>query len=302
MIFSRQNKRADQPQRRLQTDTTEESTVVRSGFRRNQTLSGIRRYQDGTSERTRLHHLARRRRHMGGVFGLVLATIVFLALLLTQFIARVEISGTTQVLSRAMNTKVYEALIDEYLAVHPVERLRFLLNTQALTVFVSSERPEVSSIALGGLRQLTDGQFTVTFREPIAGWQINSRQYYVDKDGVVFETTYVTPPRVQIVDQSGISPDQGTAVVSARLLSFVGRAVALAGEGGYTVSSVTLPAGTTRQLELRITDVAPYIRFSIDRAVGEQVEDMIRSVEYLRSRGVSPEYIDVRVEGRAIYR
>lgn len=301
MMFARQKKRGDdQPQRRTYREPAQEP--ARPQFRRNQTLSGVRRHEDGTSERTRVHHLASRRRKMLGVFGIVLAAIVVLSLLLTQFMARVSIGGATQQVSRPVTTNVYEAHINDYLAINPVERLRFLLNETALTNYVASTSPEVASIKLGGMRQLTDAQFTISFREPIAGWQINNRQYYVDRDGVVFEENYFTPPTVQIVDESGISPEAGTAVASARLLSFVGRAVSVAGEGGYQVTSVTLPAGTTRQLELRLKNVQPYIRLTIDRAVGEQIEDMIRSITFLRERGRGAEYIDVRVEGRAVYR
>lgn len=301
MILSRLKKRTEaQPQRRAYREPAVETE--RPQFRRNQTLSGIRRHEDGTSERTRVHHLASRRRKMLGVFGIVLAAIVLLTILLTQFMARVTIGSATQQVSRPVTTSVYEERINEYLAINPVERLRFLLNEPALTSYVAATEPEVALIELGGMRQLTDAQFTITFREPIAGWQINNRQYYVDSQGVVFEENYFTPSTVQIVDESGISPEAGTAVASARLLSFVGRAVSVAGEGGYNVTSVTLPSGTTRQLELRLENVQPFIRLTIDRAVGEQIEDMIRSINFLRERGRSAEYIDVRVEGRAVYR
>jgi hypothetical protein len=117
----------------------------------------------------------------------------------------------------------------------------------------------------------------------------------------VFEKNYYETPSVQIIDESGISPEQGSAVASARLLSFVGKVVAQAEEGNYQVTEAILPVGTTRQLEIRLKDVQPLIKLSIDRGAGEQVEDMIRVLRYLNSKGLSPSYVDVRVTGRAVY-
>jgi len=90
-------------------------------------------------------------------------------------------------------------------------------------------------------------------------------------------------------------------VASARLLSFVGRVVALAGESSYQVTEAILPSGTTRQLEIRLKDVGPLVKLSIDRGAGEQVEDMVRVLRYMSSRGVGATYVDVRVSGRAVY-
>lgn len=274
-----------------------------SQFRRNQTLSG-RQHPAGhpESERGKIHHLAARRRKVGGIFLLVLSVIIVLTLLLTQYIARVTISGSSQQLSRSADTAAYEEKVNEYLSINPVERLRFMFNDASLVAFMSESHPEVAELSLRPLRDLTTAQLRVSLREPIAGWQINNQQYYVDADGVVFQENYFEDPGVQIVDESGISPEQGTAVASARLLSFVGRLVSEAGESGYTVQSVSLPPDSTRQLEVRLEGVKPFIRFTVDRVVGEQVEDMDRSVRYLRDRDRGVEYIDVRVAGRAVYR
>mgnify|MGYP007008426377 FL=1 len=274
-----------------------------SQFRRNQTLSGRQHQADHPeSERGKIHHLAARRRKAGGIFLLVLSVIIVLTLLLTQYIARVTISGSSQQLSRSADTVAYEEKVNEYLSINPVERLRFMFSETSLVAFMSESHPEVAELSLRPLRDLTTAQLRVSLREPIAGWQINNQQYYVDADGVVFQENYFEDPGAQIVDESGISPEQGTAVASARLLSFVGRLVSEAGESGYTVQSVSLPPDSTRQLEVRLKDVKPFIRFTVDRVVGEQVEDMDRSVRYLRDRDRGVEYIDVRVAGRAVYR
>lgn len=306
MIQFKSRKQVDTPRRRQSSEFVRTPASLQkdgSQFRRNQTLSGVRRPDSGpVSERTRLHHLARRRRHVGSIFGLVLVGIIVLAALLTQFTGRVVVAGSSTPLAKPIQSQAYEKVINEYLAINPVERLRFMLNEVALSEFIAAELPEVAQVKLTSTDNIVESNFTLTLREPVAGWQINGNQYYVDPLGVVFQTNYFEVPTVQIVDQSGVSPEQGTIVASARLLSFVGRVVALAGQGSYVVTQATLPSGTTRQLEIRLKDVQPFVKLSIDRGAGEQIEDMIRSLDYLNSVARGVEYVDVRIEGKAIYR
>ena len=305
-------KKQELPRRRQNSDgdfvRTPATPSAGNQFRRNQTLSGVRRPEsEPASERTRMHALARRRRHVGAVFTLVLVAIVILAALLTQFTGRVVVSGASTSISRTLDPNKYEKAINDYLGIHPVERLRFVLNENALSAFVSNVMPEVSHVTLSSTDTIVESNFTLTFRKPVAGWQINGRQYYVDDKGVVFQNNYYETPTVQIVDQSGVSPQQGSIVASARLLSFVGRVVSLSaassvpGQGSYVVTQAILPSGTTREIIITLKDVQPQIKLSIDRGAGEQVEDMIRSLNFLKSQGRGAQYVDVRISGRAVY-
>lgn len=292
------------PRRRRSTDFVRTPTQTDTGsqFRRNQTLSGVHHAEaEPLSERARMHHLASRRRRVGAILTLVVAIIIVLVGLISQFTGSVVVAGSTAALTHKIQPDHYEKAINDYLAIHPVERLRFAMNESALSRYVSEQLPEVSHVQLTSTDAITQSNFTLTFRKPVAGWQINGHQYYVDQAGVVFQSNYYETPPVQIVDQSGISPEQGSIVASARLLSFVGRVVALAGQGNYTVTQAILPSGTTRELDVTLKDVQPRIKLSIDRGAGEQVEDMIRSLTYLQSQEKSAQYIDVRVSGRAVY-
>lgn len=301
--FSSKSKN-DPPRRRHSSDFVRTPAPIDSGnqFRRNQTLSGVKRPESQpVSERTRMHHLARRRRHIGAVLSLVLGIIIVLGILLFQFTGSVVVAGSSAALTRPIQPTQYEKVINDYLAIHPVERLRFVLNETALSSFVSAALPEVSRVALTSTDNIVQSNFTLTVRKPVAGWQINGRQYFVDTTGVVFQNNYYATPSVQIVDQSGATPAQGTIVASARLLSFVGRVVSIAGQGSYTVTQAILPSGTTRELDIQLKDIQPRIKLSIDRGAGEQVEDMIRSLTFLKSQAKSAQYIDVRISGRAVY-
>jgi hypothetical protein len=273
-----------------------------SQFRRNRTLSGVVREAPEVSARVRVHHLARQRRKVGSMLLLILVGIGLLALLLTQFTAKVIITSASTSVSNSIDGIIYEEMINDYLGIHPAERLRFILNEQELSNYAAAVVPEVASVDQTGSENIVETRFSITFREPIAGWQINGRQFYVDDHGIVFDKNYYTEPTVQIIDESGLSPEQGSTVASARFLSFVGRVVGLSKDRGYEVTEAILPSGTTRQLEIRIKGVSPRVKLSIDRGAGEQVEDMARALNYLTERKLKPSYVDVRVSGRAVYR
>jgi hypothetical protein len=292
------------PSRRLADREPHSRTdnLSNSQFRRNRTLSGVVRETPEVSARAKVHHLARQRRKVGGMLVLILIGIGLLALLLTQMTAKVIITSATTSVSTAVDGATYEEIINDYLGVHPAERLRFVLNEQELSNYAAAVAPEIASIDQTGSENIVETRFSITFREPIAGWQINGRQFYVDDQGVVFEKNYYKAPTVQIIDESGLSPEQGTTVASARFLSFVGRVVGLSKDRGYVVTEAILPSGTTRQLEIRIKGMTPRVKLSIDRGAGEQVEDMARALNYLTARKLKPSYVDVRVSGRAVYR
>ena len=275
------------------------------GYRRNQTLSGVRHVTEENSSRRKVHSLADKRRKAGLGFLISAAVVVLLSVLLFQLIGSVVLTSGSADLSRSFSSKEeeYREAISSYFGTQPVERLKFLLNEEALTNYVGGVFPEVKTLKLSEDNNLAEARFVIEFRKPVAGWQIKDRQYYVDSEGVVFEENYFISPGVQIVDESGVDVQQGGGVVaSGRLLGFVGRVVSLSESGGHKVTKVVLPEGTTRRLDVTYEGVAPTIRFSVDRGAGEQVSEATLSISHLASRGLSAQYIDVRVAGRAVYR
>lgn len=276
--------------------------TTQTAYRRNRTLSSYRHNTPEESSRQKAHTLTLQRRRLGGIFFIVAVAAASLMLLLWQLIAQVHITTSTKQLSGSFETAQYEDAINDFLNINPAQRMKFVLDESALTAFVASEYPEVEALKMSGTPGLSQSNFAVTFRTPVAGWQINGNQYYVDANGVVFEKNYYDTPGVQIVDESGVSPEQGSAVVGTRLLGFLGRIVSEAQGRGYTPVKAVLPEGTTRQVRVEFQDIATAVKFSIDRGAGEQMEDADRALSYLKSKGSGVEYIDVRVAGRAAYR
>lgn len=312
------NKKAPTPRRRQVGSTASSAQQVRStevdrqqryAFRRNRTLTGSMSTDVASagstasaqlkSPRVHAHDLAQQRQRLGVVlFGVILVAII-LFILVSQFTASVVVR------SRDLATKLdstYVGVIEEYLRARPVERLRFALNRANLNAYVQAQAPEVAEVRLDGSAGLGSSAFIITARTPIAGWAVGDTQQYVDSTGTAFTRNYTAPPEVQIVDDSGVRSVAGQAVASDNFLSFVGRVVGLAGTSGYTVTQVIIPQGTTRQVALVIKDIPYQVKLSVDRPAGEQVEDMARSIRWLTSEGQKPEYLDVRVSGRAFYR
>ncbi|CAN5390098.1 hypothetical protein BH10PAT4_BH10PAT4_1280 [soil metagenome] len=279
-------------------------------FARNRTLTGSTsnalsdhyRPSELHSPRTSAHHLASQRRKIGSVFLMVLGAFAALLFILLQFTARVSVSVSDTSLSKPFNEQTYVAAVNNYLGGHPLSRLRFVLDTKDLQRYLSGVVPEVADVSNVALGAIGETNVTLTLRRPVAGWTINSTQYYVDADGIAFEKNYFANPMVQIIDNSGIALEQGTAVASNRFLGFVGRVVALSKSRGYTVVQAIIPKDTTRQLEIRLKETTTSVKLSVDRTVGEQVEDMTRALDYLKTRGSTPAYIDVRVSGKAFYK
>lgn len=311
-LFSKKQQQ-DLPRRRQQSDApsraSEQELEQRYAFRRNRTITGSASSRiasanesgaDLKSPRVQAHELAKKRRNIGGTLLFVLACSLGLFALVFQFTADpvVRITGDASI----KPDDVYEKVIQDYLGAQPAERLRFLLNEENLTDYLQRKAPEVQTVDVEGASGFGTSTFALTMRAPIAGWNVGGKQRYVDASGVAFTRNYFAAPAVQIIDKSGIQVAPGQAIASNRFLGFVGQVVGLARAQSYTVTQVIIPEATTRQVELRLRDIEYPIKFSVDRPAGEQVEDMTRAIQWMIARSIKPEYVDVRVSGKAYYR
>ncbi len=311
-LFSKKQKTSVPTRRKEGATVRDEQQLAdidqRYNFRRNRTLTGSSSSQIASvsennaqmkSPRVQAHELIRKRRRFGSLLTLTIVAALGLYGLIHQFTATLAIKtpGVTAAIDKS-----YEEAIQNYLGSRPIERLRFLTNESSLSAYVREKLPEVASVRVGDNGGLGKSVMTIMMREPLVGWTIQGKQQYVDASGTAFSKNYYPAPAVQIVDNSGIHPDSGQAIASNRFLGFVGRTVGLARAEGYKVTQVVIPAVTTRQVELRIDGIAYPIKLSVDRSVGEQIEDMSRTLAWMKQRSLTPQYIDVRVSGKAFYR
>lgn len=281
-----------------------------TAFRRNRTLTGslsseVQSVNEHTAElrspRVHVHGLRHHRRRLSTLLAFCLGGALLMAWLVYQSIATISIrvSGVT-----AGDTTLYQRITQEYLNRYPLERFRFSLDTTKLTEYIQTTYPEVDRVlpnvsygdALGA------AELTITVRKPVVVWRTTSSQLYVDASGNAFERNFFASPLVEVIDKSGVQAHGNQVLVSNRFLSFIGTLVGKMRQQGYEVTQVTLPLNSLRQVEVSLAGIAYPIKFSVDRPVGEQVEDADRSVRYLKSNGSSLEYIDVRVSGKAFYK
>jgi hypothetical protein len=231
----------------------------------------------------------------------VILSIILIWTLISNFTVSPQVVVGDLTVTQTVNKARYEKVIQDYLNINPTNRLSIFLDNKSLDQYVISNLPEVNGVSQRNMAGIGLTNFVITLRKPVAGWKINSKQYYVDSDGFQFEMNYFGAPSVQIVDQSGISTSASTAIASKRFLSFVGQIVSLAKTYGYTVTEAILPANTTRELEIKINESKSLIKLSIDRPAGEQIEDMDNAIKYFVAHNQTPSYVDVRVSGKAFY-
>lgn len=287
-------------QREIHSRDSSSSLRQPTTFRRNRTLSAP--MAGSKSPRTSVHNLANKRRKILSILLVIVALIIVIQLLIFNFTTSpfVVVSGNS--LLEKVNPDRYSKAIQDYLEIKPLERLSFLLNQEKLSIYVSNKLPEVEKVRLSKERKVGSASFRVTMRKPVAGWLIDGKKYYVDANGVTFEKNHFTEPTVQIIDNTGAPVQSGTMSVSKRLLGFVGLVVSTASEYGYNVTEAALPVSTMRELDVTVEGSGYPIKLSIDRPVGEQIEDMSRALSYFTANSISPEYIDVRVENKAYYK
>jgi hypothetical protein len=241
------------------------------------------------------------RKKVGMILGISIASLVVIVIGLTQFTGSVTLSASdSTALTKQFDEMTYQKHFDAYYEKYPLERFRFLTNYDQLSLWIQSSAPEVLSVVPAGIDGLGVAHYEIRFRQPSAGWRVGDQQFYVDTNGVTYKQNYFSEPAVNVLDHSGARVEQGEAIASSRLLSFVGRAVALAKERGVEVTQIEIPTQSMRQVYMYGKDI-PVVRMTIDRGVEAQIIDMAKALAFFKAKGESPSYIDVRTSGRAFY-
>jgi hypothetical protein len=296
-------KSVEQPRRRTDTSAYEARREVLpqqpNQFQRNRTLPQQPKDQSVRSQAHQLR-LLRRRILLIVAFGsgIVVVTLFIASQLMTS--VRVSLINTAHAVNQSQQSE-YKKVIEEYLDTHPIERLRFAVNTPQLLRIMQETHPEVDTLSVRS-DGLGKAAFIVTAKKPVAMWVVGSTTLFVDTDGITFKDNYYATPQVQVVDNSGASVPQGQAVASSRLLSFVGQVVAKAQARNFSIAEIEIPAGAIRKVAIRMKDVPPKIYMTIDRGAGEQVDDMVDTLNYMKNHSITADYIDVRTPSKAFYK
>lgn len=302
-------KRKKQPGRKVQLMNGQNDY----SFRRSRTLSGSPAQQASTpsgesshrlrSDRTHLHDLRKKRRRMIGVLGLAVVSSMSLLWLMGQYTATVATVQVSPATVTPPPSGRYQQAIAQYLKERPLQRFNFWLNEASLSTYLAGRYLEVSTVTKTDSALFSAANFSVSLRRPEVAWKLGDADYFVDASGVSFRDNYFAPPSVRVRDNSGLQPSSGDLLVSGRFLGFIGQVVALTNASPVgQVSEIVVPGISSRQIEMRLASRGYPIKLYVEREATFQVEDLVRAVAYFDKRAVSPEYIDVRVEGKAYYR
>ena len=289
----------DQPlTRREKRELAEKSRAVSlsQNFNRNQTISG---YRAEESERMENRKLVIRRRKISGFFIGLMAASILIFIILLQLVIKISVVAPATKLNQP---EKYAQAIDSYYNARPIERLQSYLDKQNLLNELQREYPEIEDIT--GLRtvNLTNYKFELKFRQPVAAWKSGSAMLYVDSNGVSFTKNYYDEPKIIISDESALQVSSGKTIASNSFIGFIGRLISAAQQKELTVSKISIPPASLRQVEVTLDGVKFPVKMLTTASVEGQVNNLVSAINYFNQHQISPSYLDLRVEGKGYYK
>lgn len=109
-------------------------------------------------------------------------------------------------------------------------------------------------------------------------------------------------PETEYVLQAQIVDEDNRGQVSTRIKNYIIQLEQDFKDLGYTITQVTLPTGTSRELYVDLANEEVYFKVNTDRDSAVTAEDADRVLRYLKENDLHPQYADIRVAGRAYYK
>jgi cell division septal protein FtsQ len=207
-------------------------------------------------------------------------------------------------------TKVgYEETMINYAATHSPLKQIWLLDKVALTSFTINKHPEISKIDLSASQPLsTEVDSKLFFRKPIFIWEGVGETYFIDEEGVLFSKNMFKEQKLdslpKIEDQGGVAPDPGQTVLTETIVSDIAQIYSLLPKlyPENKVNKIILPPAA-REIKARLNGVPYVIKFSTERSIGEQVDELQQLLAFLKSSNVTPgAHIDLRIPSKSFYK
>lgn len=132
------------------------------------------------------------------------------------------------------------------------------------------------------------GVVAVVITMEITTWMVNRKK--------IETARYVPQPTVSIIDESG----QG---ITNKIKEYVGQLEIDLKDIGLTLNRAVVPAGKNREIDIYIDGYDEYyFKLNVDRETAVGAEDTKRMIAFLTERDLHPQYVDVRVKGKAYYK
>lgn len=106
---------------------------------------------------------------------------------------------------------------------------------------------------------------------------------------------FVPQATVQIIDESG----QG---ITNRIREYVGQLELDLSDIGLVLERAVVPAGKNREVDIYLEGQEYYVKLNVDRGTAVSAEDTKRMVAFLSEHDLHPQYVDVRVKGKAYFK
>ncbi len=296
-----QTRRQRSPKNVRNPRTSTDNMYVRSrtitGSISSKVMSAVESASQLKSSRLEAHELHGHRRK---VMWLLLATsLASLGLIMLIDSTIVRLQPATMVDER------YISSVDAYYDSHLIERLPFVRDYDALRSDLQQSHPEIADINISGEDMFAAHTVAVALRQPIAQWTLGADTFFVDKNGIAYTIADQDLRPIELLrikDESGL-PVESQRVASTSMMQFIGQTVAgIASSPLGAVTEVIIPSGTLKQVDVLLQNRPYRVQLHIDRDPAGQVADVVSAVTFLDSQGITPEYLDVRVEGKAFYR
>lgn len=209
----------------------------------------------------------------------------------------------------AINESVYSQSIEEYIGQNVPLRQSWLLDSNSLERQLQEKHPEIQSLTVSGSLVKASTVVQVQFRKPAFVLNTGENSLFIDKNGVLFTINHyknVDINRLPSVENMGSGIAQtGDRIVTATVAQAIAELYTLLPtvySDGAVVSTVLLPR-SAREVHIKVSTHPYVIKFSVERAIAQQIGELRALLGFLRSSNASPvEYIDIRIEGKAFYK
>ena len=268
-------------------------------YQKNRTISRNEE-KDHESERQVWRDLKKRRRRLARWLLGSIGAILIIILIMNQLVASVSVQTKT-IIPESDKSK-YVAILNDYYKERPAERLRLFIKEEDLKAEFLTRAPEVLTAKVVPTSQLTEAGLKLTFREPVAQWRSGDKVYFVDGDGITFEKNYFKAPELVVNDKGNLQLSAGQEIFDHQFLGFLGQVVSNFAKNNHPVEEVILPEDSLKEVDIRVKDRPYLIKMSIDRSAQAQVQEALYAIDFFDNRNNPQEYVDVRVDRRAVYK
>lgn len=216
----------------------------------------------------------------------------------------VPLTGSDSSLLRA--PEVYEAAADRQLGRSIWNRNKITVNTSTLSRQLLKEFPELRSVSVTVPLLAHRPVVYVEPAQPVLVLVAANGAFIVDNAGKALlrndnphDFSRLKLPILN--DQSGLRINVNRQALPAGDIRFIQIIVAQLAAKQFTVSDMTLPAGTS-ELDVKLAGQPYMVKFNLqsDKAK-EQAGTFLAAMAELRRQNITPRYVDVRVDGRAYY-